>query len=61
MQSDRSALGCLLLAALLTAPSPAQADSTLLQDAAGLQGLAMFLESGAVGMSWPSSMARMTW
>jgi D-alanyl-D-alanine-carboxypeptidase/D-alanyl-D-alanine-endopeptidase len=50
MRSRRNAIGYLLLAGLLAAPVPSHADSPLLEEAAGLQGFAMFLESAATGM-----------
>jgi D-alanyl-D-alanine-carboxypeptidase/D-alanyl-D-alanine-endopeptidase len=50
MHSVRNGAGSLLLVALLAAPATAQAQSALLEEAVGLSGLAMFLESGAVGM-----------
>jgi D-alanyl-D-alanine-carboxypeptidase/D-alanyl-D-alanine-endopeptidase len=50
MRQIGDSIGCLLLAALLTAPSPLRAASPLLEEAVGLHGLAMFLESGATGM-----------
>ena len=50
MRLVRNGIGTLLLVPLLTAPGTAQAQSALLEDAVGLSGLAMFLDSGAVGM-----------
>jgi serine-type D-Ala-D-Ala carboxypeptidase/endopeptidase len=50
MRLLRNGIGALLLVPLLAAPGTAQAQSALLEDAVGLSGLAMFLESGAVGM-----------
>jgi D-alanyl-D-alanine-carboxypeptidase/D-alanyl-D-alanine-endopeptidase len=50
MRFVRNGVGTLLLVPLLTAPGTAQAQSALLEDAVGLAGLAMFLDSGAVGM-----------
>ncbi|HEX5079138.1 MAG TPA: D-alanyl-D-alanine-carboxypeptidase/endopeptidase AmpH [Geminicoccaceae bacterium] len=43
-------IGTLLLVPLLMAPVMARAQSPLLEEAVGLSGLAMFLDSGAVGM-----------
>jgi serine-type D-Ala-D-Ala carboxypeptidase/endopeptidase len=48
MRLVRNGIGTLLLAPLLAAPGTAQAQSALLEDAVGLAGLAMFLDSGAV-------------
>ena len=50
MRSVRNGIGSLLLAMLLAAPGPAHAQSALLEEAVGLSGLAMFMESGAIGM-----------
>jgi serine-type D-Ala-D-Ala carboxypeptidase/endopeptidase len=50
MHSVRNSLGSLVLAATLAAPATAHAQSALLEEAVGLAGFAMFLESGAVGM-----------
>ena len=50
MHPARNGIVSLLLAALLAAPGTAQAQSALLEEAVGLSGLAMFMESGAVGM-----------
>jgi serine-type D-Ala-D-Ala carboxypeptidase/endopeptidase len=50
MHAVRNGVGSLVLAALLATPGTAQAQSAKLEEAAGLAGLAMFLESGAVGM-----------
>jgi D-alanyl-D-alanine-carboxypeptidase/D-alanyl-D-alanine-endopeptidase len=50
MRQIGHAIGSLVLAALLTAPSPLRAASPLLEEAVGLAGFAMFLESGATGM-----------
>ena len=50
MRSLRNGIGSLLAAALLAAPGTTQAQSPLLEEAVGLSGLAMFMESGAVGM-----------
>jgi hypothetical protein len=50
MHPVRNGAGSLLLVALLAAPATAQAQSALLEEAVGLSGLAMFMESGAVGM-----------
>ena len=46
----RNGIGFLLSAAILAAPGTTQAQSALLEEAVGLSGLAMFMESGAVGM-----------
>ena len=43
-------IGCLLLVALLVVPAPARGSSAMLEEAVGLSGLAMFLDSGATGM-----------
>jgi serine-type D-Ala-D-Ala carboxypeptidase/endopeptidase len=50
MHSVRNGVGSLVLAALLAGPATAQAQSAKLEEAAGLAGLAMFMDSGAVGM-----------
>jgi D-alanyl-D-alanine-carboxypeptidase/D-alanyl-D-alanine-endopeptidase len=50
MHSVRNGIGSLLLGVLLGAPGMAQAQSDLLEEAVGLAGFAMFIESGAVGM-----------
>jgi D-alanyl-D-alanine-carboxypeptidase/D-alanyl-D-alanine-endopeptidase len=50
MHAVRNGLGSLLLAALLAGAGTAQAQSAKLEEAAGLTGLAMFMDSGAVGM-----------
>ncbi len=50
MRSMLAVIGPLLVAALLAAPSVVRADGALLEEAVGLSGLAMFLESGATGM-----------
>jgi D-alanyl-D-alanine-carboxypeptidase/D-alanyl-D-alanine-endopeptidase len=50
MHSVRNRIGSLLFGAMLAAPGAAQADSALLEEAVGLSGLAMFMESGATGM-----------
>jgi D-alanyl-D-alanine-carboxypeptidase/D-alanyl-D-alanine-endopeptidase len=50
MHSVRNGIGPLLLVALLAAPGTAKSQSALLEEAVGLAGLAMFMESGAVGM-----------
>ena len=50
MHFVRAGVGSLLVAALLAGPGTAQAQSAKLEEAAGLAGLAMFIESGAVGM-----------
>jgi serine-type D-Ala-D-Ala carboxypeptidase/endopeptidase len=50
MRSVRNGAGSLFLVALLASSGTAHAQSAKLEEAAGLAGLAMFLESGAVGM-----------
>jgi D-alanyl-D-alanine-carboxypeptidase/D-alanyl-D-alanine-endopeptidase len=50
MHAVRNGIGSLLFGAMLAAPGAAQADSALLEEAVGLSGLAMFMESGATGM-----------
>ena len=50
MHSVRNGAGSLLLVVLLAASATAQAQSVLLEEAAGMSGLAMFIKSGAVGM-----------
>jgi serine-type D-Ala-D-Ala carboxypeptidase/endopeptidase len=50
MRQGRNAIRSLVLAALLAAPGQSAADSALLDEAVGLSGLAMFMESGATGM-----------
>ena len=50
MRSVLGAIGPLLVATLLAAPPAARGDSALLEEAVGLSGLAMFMESGATGM-----------
>jgi serine-type D-Ala-D-Ala carboxypeptidase/endopeptidase len=50
MRSVRNGAGSLLLVALLASSGTAHAQSAKLEEAAGLAGFAMFLESGAVGM-----------
>jgi D-alanyl-D-alanine-carboxypeptidase/D-alanyl-D-alanine-endopeptidase len=50
MRQIGHSIGSLVLAALLTVPSPLRAASPLLEEAVGLAGVAMFLESGATGM-----------
>jgi D-alanyl-D-alanine-carboxypeptidase/D-alanyl-D-alanine-endopeptidase len=50
MRSVRNGIRSLLLVMLLTVPGPAEAESALLEEAVGLSGLAMFMESEATGM-----------
>jgi serine-type D-Ala-D-Ala carboxypeptidase/endopeptidase len=50
MRGVGEGIGGLLLAAMLTAPAAARAESPLLEEAVGLPGLAMFMQSGATGM-----------
>ena len=50
MHRLRDCLASLLLASVLVAPAAAQAQSALLEEAVGLAGFGMFVESGAVGM-----------
>jgi D-alanyl-D-alanine-carboxypeptidase/D-alanyl-D-alanine-endopeptidase len=50
MRSLREGLGSLLLTAILVTPGTAQAQSAKLEEAVGLTGLVLFMESGAVGM-----------
>jgi hypothetical protein len=50
MRFVRNGIGALLLVPLLPTPGTVQAQSAKLEEAAGLAGLAMFIESGAVGM-----------
>ena len=50
MHPVRNVIGSLLLVALLAASSPASAASALLEEAVGLSGLAMFMESEATAM-----------
>jgi serine-type D-Ala-D-Ala carboxypeptidase/endopeptidase len=50
MRKGRNVIGSLAVAALLAAPAQSNADSALLEEAVGLSGLAMFMESGATGM-----------
>jgi serine-type D-Ala-D-Ala carboxypeptidase/endopeptidase len=50
MRTASGILGCLLTTMLLAPAAPARADSALLEEAVGLSGIAMFLESGATGM-----------
>jgi D-alanyl-D-alanine-carboxypeptidase/D-alanyl-D-alanine-endopeptidase len=50
MHPVRNVIGSLILVALLAPPAPANAASALLEEAIGLSGLAMFMESGATGM-----------
>ena len=50
MRSLRNGIGSLLSAAILAAPGTTQAQSALLEEAVGLSGLVMFMDSGAVGM-----------
>ncbi|MGH6895336.1 MAG: D-alanyl-D-alanine-carboxypeptidase/endopeptidase AmpH [Geminicoccaceae bacterium] len=50
MRGIGKVIGCLLLTTLLAAPAPVRADSPLLEEAVGLSGLAMFMDSGATGM-----------
>jgi serine-type D-Ala-D-Ala carboxypeptidase/endopeptidase len=47
---SRNGVGALLLVSLLATPAAVWAQSAKLEEAAGLAGLAMFLDSGAVGM-----------
>jgi D-alanyl-D-alanine-carboxypeptidase/D-alanyl-D-alanine-endopeptidase len=50
MHSLRNGIASLLLVAVLAPSGTAQAQSALLEEAVGLSGLVMFMESGAVGM-----------
>jgi serine-type D-Ala-D-Ala carboxypeptidase/endopeptidase len=50
MRSCRGGLRVLLFAAMLASPATAQAQSAMLEEAAGLASFVMFLESGAPGM-----------
>jgi hypothetical protein len=50
MRFVRNGIGALLLVPLLATSGTVQAQSAKLEEAAGLAGLAMFMESGAVGM-----------
>jgi D-alanyl-D-alanine-carboxypeptidase/D-alanyl-D-alanine-endopeptidase len=50
MHPVRNVIGSLLLVGLLAAPAPANAASPMLEEAVGLSGVAMFMESGATGM-----------
>jgi serine-type D-Ala-D-Ala carboxypeptidase/endopeptidase len=61
MRQGRNASSSLALAALLAAPGQSAADSALLEEAVGLSGLAMFMESGAtmdaIALGWLLEMA----
>jgi serine-type D-Ala-D-Ala carboxypeptidase/endopeptidase len=50
MRSVRNGIGSLLLVMLLAVSGPTEAESALLEEAVGLSGLAMFMESQATGM-----------
>jgi D-alanyl-D-alanine-carboxypeptidase/D-alanyl-D-alanine-endopeptidase len=50
MRQGRNAIGSLLLATLLATPGQSEASSALLEEAVGLSGLVLFMESGAPGM-----------